>query len=436
MRLVPLVCSLAILASSAEALPLPQSVYRVDYGAPSNGDGLSWATAFQHLDDAIAAAFDGDEIWVTSGTYRPRVETQPGILSSSSIVINRGVRIIGSFAGNETTHTPTGPSRSTSLDGNLGFIGTAFHVVTIQTASKVRIENCTILGGQAQSDPTNDGGGGITMLNGGALMLVDDEFFVCDAANGAALDAASAFVNIRNCLFTYNNAANGGGAIRLANSSGFLYFSRFELNSAGVRGGAIHTSGLLSGQSDTLSVVGCVFNGNVAGTEGACGYVEGVVGAIPAARMRWSSCTFFGNDAPAGGAIAAEYNPSQPANMGVSFVTNCIIWNNSYIKHQLAGRQFVEYSCVQLGHPGVGNLSVKPTFLDPTTGEQDWGSVTNDAGHYLPLNDDPADVDEDGVTAEPIAFDLVGNPRFADDPSVVDTGCCSAPMCDMGAFER
>jgi len=36
----------------------------VDDDAPLGGDGLSWETAFNDLQDAIAAAGPGDELWI------------------------------------------------------------------------------------------------------------------------------------------------------------------------------------------------------------------------------------------------------------------------------------------------------------------------------------------------------------------------------------
>ena len=43
----------------------------VDADAPGGGNGMGWATAFDDLQAALAAASAGDEIWVAEGTYRP-----------------------------------------------------------------------------------------------------------------------------------------------------------------------------------------------------------------------------------------------------------------------------------------------------------------------------------------------------------------------------
>ena len=48
-----------------------QTVIHVDDDAPVGGDGMSWATAYAHLQDALADATPGDEIRVAEGIYTP-----------------------------------------------------------------------------------------------------------------------------------------------------------------------------------------------------------------------------------------------------------------------------------------------------------------------------------------------------------------------------
>ena len=43
----------------------------VDDSASQGGDGTSWLTAHKYLQDALAVAESGDEIWVAEGTYKP-----------------------------------------------------------------------------------------------------------------------------------------------------------------------------------------------------------------------------------------------------------------------------------------------------------------------------------------------------------------------------
>ena len=43
----------------------------VDDNASVGGDGVIWATAKKYLQDALADAKSGDEIWVAEGIYKP-----------------------------------------------------------------------------------------------------------------------------------------------------------------------------------------------------------------------------------------------------------------------------------------------------------------------------------------------------------------------------
>ena len=50
-----------------------QPILHVDHDAPPGGNGLTWSTAYRHLQDALDAAriSGADEIRVAQGTYRP-----------------------------------------------------------------------------------------------------------------------------------------------------------------------------------------------------------------------------------------------------------------------------------------------------------------------------------------------------------------------------
>jgi len=53
-------------------------------------DGLSWATAFASIGEAVQSATHGDIIWVASGTY-----------NESQINMVPGITLLGGFSGNE-----------------------------------------------------------------------------------------------------------------------------------------------------------------------------------------------------------------------------------------------------------------------------------------------------------------------------------------------
>src|SRR5258708_36080937 len=85
----------------------------------------------------------------------------------------------------------------------------------------------------------------------------------------------------------------------------------------------------------------------------------------------------------------------------------------------------ISYSDVQVGIAGIGNKNANPLFVNAGAGN--WqlgaGSPAVDAGNNAAV--------PGGLTT-----DLAGQPRFFDDPAVADTGAGTAPIVDMGAYER
>jgi hypothetical protein len=90
-------------------------------------DGLSWETAFRSVGAALAAAREGDEVWVAQGVYPER------------IVLRSGVELYGGFAGAETNRTGRDWMRHpTILDGSLG-LSDWERLEAVPPASVVRI---------------------------------------------------------------------------------------------------------------------------------------------------------------------------------------------------------------------------------------------------------------------------------------------------------
>ncbi|MBN2134051.1 MAG: hypothetical protein JW741_31395 [Sedimentisphaerales bacterium] len=65
----------AVLLGASGSTPA-RTIY-VDHDAPGPHEGLSWNTAYKHLQDALAGASAGDEIRVAQGLYRPDQEPFP-----------------------------------------------------------------------------------------------------------------------------------------------------------------------------------------------------------------------------------------------------------------------------------------------------------------------------------------------------------------------
>jgi hypothetical protein len=77
----------------------PNGVVRfVNAAATGSGTGTSWANAYPDLNSALAAALNGDVIWVAAGTYRPT----SGSDRTATFKMKVGVVIYGGFNGTET----------------------------------------------------------------------------------------------------------------------------------------------------------------------------------------------------------------------------------------------------------------------------------------------------------------------------------------------
>lgn len=263
-------------------------------------------------------------------------------------------------------------------------------------------------------------GGAMALLWDAAATVVDTRFSGNSSSGlGGALYANHADLDFSGAHFIGNGRAEpgagggswtlhtlGGGAIYTTDSSGRIAASRL-LDNIAAFGTGLYVAG-----SGTLEVVNTLFSGN--GSICNCG--TGVV-YLNAASPRLTNATLAGNGGFAG--IFTTYG---------AFPTVA----NSIIDHPdgpTAGNGVtrLDYSLYR-GVPfaaevGIGNVQAAPVL---------------DAGNdYAPLPGSPA-IDAGDNLAVPVgvATDLVGNPRFIDDPATPDTGSGSAPIVDIGAIER
>jgi hypothetical protein len=251
----------------------------------------------------------------------------------------------------------------------------AYHVVkcvTGETAATI-LDGFTITGGKAVGSADND------TLGGGMLNV-------------------SSSPTVTRCIFVNNTALDGGGGMANYNGS-------------------------------SPTVVNCVFRSNSV-TFDALPIGGGMLN-LGSVNPTVTNCTFYANTATAGG--AAIYNWGGGAR---ATVTNCILWgNNGGGEPQrdeiglMGGTITLTSSVVEQGTGqswfGAGCIDADPMFVNAAGGDFGLGacSLCVDAGNNAAV---PA-----GVTR-----DLAGNPRFFDDVGLVDSGIGTAPIVDIGVFER
>ena len=354
----------------------PNSIVRVSPGGNDSNDGSSWTLAKRSVQAGIdAAAASGGDVWVKAGTYAER------------ITLRNFAHVYGGFGGTESSRSARDwRGNVTILDGNQGGV--------VVTAGRIGQGLSTIDGFTIRH-----GSGGVRCL--GACPTISHNIIVANTDSGIGCYAESSPAILDNTI-TGNSASREGG-------------------------------GIFCAQGSSPRIINNTITANVAGSYG-------------------------------GGLYCVQGSSPVVANTIMSF-------NSSGIYNTGSGTPLLRYTCVYgntaydfsgLADPtGTnGNISADPRFVRlPNDGGDGWGDIPAtpgvdeganddygdlrllpsspciDAGNNADVPADPADLDGDGNTTEPLPFDLAGGVRFADDPATADTGAGTAPIVDIGAYE-
>lgn len=119
--------STLVFAENPSVSPAPSSkqdkIIYVNRAATGANDGTSWENAYAHLEDALAAAQYGGEIWVAAGVYNPPPAADPRpAYPYSPFSATNGVRVYGGFKGDEQTRESRNPdpfTNNTILSGDI-----------------------------------------------------------------------------------------------------------------------------------------------------------------------------------------------------------------------------------------------------------------------------------------------------------------------------
>ena len=298
---------------SQQLLWSQQRLY-VKKDAPAGGNGQSWATASNDLQDVLIGADYGDEVWVAEGVYYPTSSTD----RNHSFLIFNGVRLYGGFNGTETTlQQRVLGAYETILSGNIGdtalVTDNSFNVVRIfPSDSTTRLDGLTIRDGYAVSDAFGIGSQVRTVCGGGVYV------------DGTAENTPQFF----NCLFTKNTAKSFGGAVAALSSIFENFVSvRFEScvflenSSPNGRGGGIAQKGV-GPMEWKNNFYNCFFKNNKA-KECSGYYLDSDFGLVP---IRVEKTTFLENESTGSGPLYIDYLPENEIDISI---TDCNFIKNS-----------------------------------------------------------------------------------------------------------
>ncbi|MCC7011885.1 MAG: hypothetical protein IT454_04910 [Planctomycetes bacterium] len=427
--------ALAPLAVIALALALrAQNVWHVRSDALPGGDGSSWSSAFDSLDSALSAARASvaqDEIRIARGRYRPATRTNPADPRSATFLVPSGTKLQGGWNPFTNAPPPAGLAVATQLDGGLGSVGAAYHVVTIEmfnqpTDPRAELANLTVTHGRANGVASGDvDGGGVYLPAATSSVRLDTCLVVGNSAarDGGGLYAYCINVQLKWSRFADNQAGGSGGGAWVKAST-FLSGTSFARNSATDGGGYVGLKPFIPTTAGTvhLRINGCRFKANEATNLGGAMHFPGT-GINNAANYRILNCTFSDNQAGvAGGALSGPLG-------GVGWIINSILWGDSApLDSELTLGIPVDYSIVD--GPGVypGSVGATNMNFDPLlNGDQSLASNTSpaiDASSGLFTPQDILDLDGDGITAEPLPLDMARAPRLVGN------------AMDLGAYEH
>jgi hypothetical protein len=205
-------------------------------------------------------------------------------------------------------------------------------------SSNTTLVNCIFKGNKANDWSVPD----IIPGRGGGMITGDNPILNnCTFQENCAMEGAGIFITggpkLIGCTFTGNLAENDGGGI------------------------------CNEGPSSEPDITNCIFSGNSADRGGGIFFTWG-------AKMAMANCTFVGNLASSGNALAS--NPNKPSLPGYIQLTNCILWDgeNAILDPDpYALSSAITYSNIQGGWEGEGNIDINPLFAEP----EYWSHIEN-----------------------------------------------------------
>ena len=329
-------CCLSFMASSMSAKD-----FYVKVGASGNGD--SWEQASGDLAKTLLNATAGSTVHVAAGEYKPTLNFKGENSNPKEFrfKIAGGVNLLGGYpaSGNGERDPQT---NVTSLNGQIDDGSSVYTIAYVTLGDQMAVvDGFTFKNGNGENGEHYgdfSGGAGAIILKGGSeaeggspagmgLRLANCTFENNTAAWGGALklqrpdnQQALEVLEVENCTFANNKSDQNGGAIAAWGYNIKLKDSQFINNTAEISG---NNGGALAAYESTISAENCIFQKNIAGSNGGALFSEG------GQDMTVLNCQFNENAGWEGGAI--RYTNADEAEMSIQ-VKDCTFTKNKDAK--------------------------------------------------------------------------------------------------------
>jgi hypothetical protein len=421
----------AVLTTFAGVVP---GVVYIDANATGNNDGSSWTDAYSDLSLALAGVTNGDELWMTGGTYS--LDPTTSATNSRFTVTANDVSIYGGFTGGEVTRGARDSSLNVTIitgdrDGDDDFLDINTYSDNLKTVIFVNGENLlldglTITGGNAINDSVSTG----IFENHGAAIAVDESIYD---------------LTVQECIITENYVQQAGTIIvrsqGAANRIKTISIDRclFKDNS-GSYGTGLYLFTDANASDMTVNITNTVFDGNAtlsvntpSFTAAGSSFWIRAGGVNTTLTANITNCTFFENaDFNVGN---ASYNELKAGTAGLSNeggdlvanLSNCVFTGNISLDRGANGP-------VTVTDVGYGTLD--GVFINNSISEENFSLIpisrrintlqgeptldfSNTAAPYALISGSAA-IDAGDNTRVSTSFDYLGNNRIEN--TTVDMG--------------